>query len=132
MSCKEILLDLCNTVLQSYGKKETTLQETSECNSLTDTQRYQRCHCKIKHKTNKCTHRVVGNYEIQSRIVHYRLEINNYIKKNLKCLVKWLPLYCILGVVWLSIIYRSTKFESNDTYNSCIRKTIQNGDDLSA
>ncbi|KAF0764320.1 Uncharacterized protein FWK35_00007002 [Aphis craccivora] len=45
---------------------------------------------------------------------------------------KWVPLCCTLGAVWIIIIYyRSLKFESNNRY-LCIRKTILNGNDLSA
>ncbi|KAE9537566.1 hypothetical protein AGLY_006589 [Aphis glycines] len=44
--------------------------------------------------------------------------------------VKWVPLCCTLGAVWITIIlYRSIKLKSNDKY-CCIRKTILNRDDV--
>ncbi|XP_022175233.1 KRAB-A domain-containing protein 2-like [Myzus persicae] len=57
--CKEISLDL-KTLLESSKDKEITLREAAGCSSLMGTQGYQRCHCKMKCKTNKCTCRVVG------------------------------------------------------------------------
>ncbi|KAF0772796.1 Uncharacterized protein FWK35_00007463 [Aphis craccivora] len=55
-----------------------------------------------------------------------------FYNNNIKKAGKWVPLCCTLGAVWIIIIYyRSIKFESNDSYH-CIRKTILNGDHLSA
>ncbi|XP_050532607.1 KRAB-A domain-containing protein 2-like [Daktulosphaira vitifoliae] len=59
MPCKEILLDL-KTLLESSKEKEITFREAAGCSSLMGTQDYQRCHYKMKSKTNKCTCRVVG------------------------------------------------------------------------
>ncbi|KAF0766879.1 Uncharacterized protein FWK35_00003806 [Aphis craccivora] len=62
------------------------------------------------------------------RVFSLVIERKNYKKK----IGKWVPLCCTLGAVWIIIIYYSSvKFESNDNYH-CIRKTILNGDDLSA
>ncbi|KAF0766301.1 Uncharacterized protein FWK35_00004034 [Aphis craccivora] len=60
-------------------------------------------------------------------------ELQILIKKKADKWNKWIPLCCTLGAVWIIIIlyYRRVKFKSNDRYH-CIRKTILNGDDLSA
>jgi hypothetical protein len=57
--CKVILLDL-KTLVESSKEKKITLREAAGCSSIMGTQGYQRCHCKMKYKTNKCTYRLVG------------------------------------------------------------------------
>jgi len=73
-----MLLDL-KTLVESSKEKEITLREAAGCSSLMGTQGYQRCHCKMKCKTNKCTCRLVGNYAIQNVTVHCHVKINNNI-----------------------------------------------------
>jgi len=54
-----------------------------------------------------------------------KLTVSEHLNNNKKA-GKWVPLCCILGALWITIIYyRSVKFESNDSYD-CIRKTILN------
>jgi hypothetical protein len=57
--CKEILFDL-KTLVESSKENEITLREATRCSSLMGIEDYQRCHCKMKYKTNKCTCRLVG------------------------------------------------------------------------
>ena len=54
-----MLLDL-KTLVESSKEKEITLREAAGCSSLMGTQGYQRCHCKMKCKTNNCTCRLMG------------------------------------------------------------------------
>jgi hypothetical protein len=53
--CKENLLNL-TTVLESAGhvEKQISLWEAATVNSISGAQRYTRCQCKTKCKTNRC------------------------------------------------------------------------------
>jgi hypothetical protein len=57
---KKFCLTSIPWLVESYKEKEITLREAAGCSSLTATQGYQKCHCKIMFKTNKCTCRLVG------------------------------------------------------------------------
>ncbi|KAE9543953.1 hypothetical protein AGLY_001642 [Aphis glycines] len=83
---------------------------------------FQNYHIKIKTKEDKKLSMSYDMLDAQRKLQKKQLN---------KSLIEWVPLNCIIGVVWFTIIHRSITFESYDRYN-CIRKMILNGDDLSA